>query len=425
MTVTVEERIRRAAMQLDEAIEERAGAGGTYLVERRTAPGRRVAWIAAAAALVVVAGAVVVMQGGGVETVSAPAAGLVDGEGWERLPESPLGGRFQHLGVSTGTGMLVWGGHDGETDRTDGAFFDAVSATWKAVPKAPLAGNRGDAIGAWTGTEVVVVNGIDGQVKAAAYRPATNRWRKLPDPPLANAASMMTKAVFVDGAVVVVAVSEEGEPGVRNEVAVLDPATSTWRIGAVPASSFGSGFDTVVVGSEAVLVARYGMGGKGCGASVVAAYSPTANAWRSLDGGPLSSVFASAVASTGTEVFVAGGPCGGSDDSRLAFLLDPATGRWRTAAEAPVAVRGDIRYGEVFTGTAVLTFAADGTPVFYDLASDSWEIGVAGPVGKRLQETPWVWAGGRLVAFSGGVTEGKDGLCCPMLAGGYTYTLRP
>ena len=39
-----------------------------------------------------------VLQGGGVDTVPAPADELVNGEGWQRLPDSPVAARFQHLG---------------------------------------------------------------------------------------------------------------------------------------------------------------------------------------------------------------------------------------------------------------------------------------------------------------------------------------
>jgi hypothetical protein len=325
--------------------------------------------------------------------------------------------------VSTGSGVLFWGGYDTNGQRTDGAFFDVAANTWTKTPQAPLASDRGDAVGAWTGTEAVVVNGIDGKVKAAAYLPATNTWRKLPEPPLHNAANMMTKAVTVDGLVVVVTVSDEDERGVRNQVAVLDPATSTWRIGVSPAP-FGSGFDAVAVGSEVVVVARSGFGGKGCGDSVVTAYDPVTNTWRPL---PATPVVASVVASTGPAVFIVGNRCGESE-ARDAYQLDPAAGTWRATAAPPTGVIGDMRYGEVFTGRLVATFDAEGTPVFYDPQADRWNVGLANPLHRRIAETPWVAADGVLVSFSGGLSqaEGHGGTgCCRPLDGGYSYTAAP
>lgn len=422
MNPTVEERIRRAAVQLDEAVERRAHGAPGYFADaggRR----RRTSWVAAAAAVVAVAGAAVVVQReGGQRVVQAPPASApVGGEGWERLPDAPIAPRFQHLLVSTGDGFLVWGGYSGRATLTDGAFYDADAGRWTVVPDAPLARDRGDAVGVWTGTEVVVVNGIDGDVRAAAYRPSSNTWRSLPNPPLANAANAMTRAVLVDGTVVVVAVSEEGEPGVRNQVAVFDTASSQWRIGEVPSTAIGSSFDAVVVGSEVVVVGRRGAGGKSCGATVVAAYRPAEDTWRALDAGPVGTPWVLAVASTGREVAVVSGHCGDQEGERGTFLLDPATGAWRAGAAAPAGVDGDYRYAEVWTGRELVVTDERGTPAFYDPAADAWRTGTPNPLGRSIEEVPWVWVDGRLAVFSGGLTSGPT--CCTPIDGGYLYTL--
>jgi Kelch motif len=418
MTITVEERIRRAAQQLDAAVESRP-VDPAYVDE--AAPVRGRVW-AVAAAVLLLAGAVGLATQIGGESTAPPATQPDLGDGWERLPEAPIGARFQHVAVSTGNGLLVWGGYGLDSERTDGAFYDASTRSWVKTPRAPLAGDRGDAIGAWTGAEVVVVNGINGHVKAAAYQPGANTWRKLSDPPLKNSANMMSRALFVDGAVVVVTVSEEGEEGVRNEVAVLDPASGEWRIGAGPSAPFGSGFDAVVVGSEVVVVARHGMGGKSCGQAVVLSYSPASDVWRAIDGGPLDVVIPLGVASTGSEVFVVGGDCGAQTAARQAFLLTPSSGAWRPTAAAPDGVRGDDRYPEVWTGSSVVLFDDAGTPAFYSPSSDTWRTGPASPVGRRLSETPWTWAAGGLVVFSGSPMSDAGGCCDPSKDG---YRLTP
>ena len=417
MTITVEERIRRAALQLDSAIESRP-VEPAYVDE--AAPVRGRVW-AVAAAVLLLAGAVGVATQIGVDSTAPPATQPTLSGGWERLPEAPIGPRFQHLAVSTGNGLFVWGGYGGDSERTDGAFYDASTQSWVKAPRAPLARDRGDAIGVWTGTEVVVVNGIDGNVRAAAYQPGTNTWRELPDPPLKNSANMMSWAVFVDGAVVVVAVSEEGEEGVRNEVAVLDLASGEWRIGAGPSAPFGSGFDAVVVGSEVVVVARHGMGGKSCGQPVVLSYSPASDVWRPITPTPLDLLVSVGVASTGAEVFIVGGQCGGDVVGRKAFLLNPSTGVWRPVASVPDGVRGDDRYAEVWTGSSVVLFDDVGAPVFYSPSSDTWRTGPASPVGRRLSEAPWTWVAGGLVVFSGSPMS-DDGGCCDPSKDGYRLT---
>lgn len=420
MNMTVEERIRRAAQQLDEAVESRR-AEVSYVDD--AAPVRGRVW-AVAAAVAVLVGAVGVAAQMGDDSASRPASQPALGDGWERLPPAPIGPRFQHLAVSTGNGMFVWGGYGGNDNLTDGAFYDATTRSWVKVPRAPLARDRGDAIGAWTGTEVVVVNGIDGNVKAAAYRPGANTWRQLPDPPLKNSANMMSRAVVVDGEVVVVTVSEEGEGGVRNEAAVLDAVSSEWRIAASPPVPFGSGFDAVVVGYEVVVVARRGLGGKSCGQPVVLSYAPASDSWRSIAAAPLGNVVATGVAAPGSEVFVTGGECGADPAATThAFLLDPSSGAWRRVASPPSGVAGNDRYAEVFTGTSVVLFDEAGAPVFYTPGTDTWRVGAAGPVAGRLSETPWAWVADSLMVFSGGVSTADDGGCCDPIEDGYRLPL--
>lgn len=453
---SVEERLAAAAAILDAEVEQqvdtrRVGAEPSYLVVDGRRPRGPLAGTSAtvralaavAATVVLIAGAVLVATRSGAERVDpvvAPAASsssgarAADGEGWSDLPASSVAPRFQHVAVSTDTGVLVWGGY-GSDSLSDGAFFDSPTGTWRSLPDAPLASDRGDAVGVWTGREVVLVNGIDGHVRAAAFDPSAFSWRSLPDPPISNAANMMTKAVVVEGTIVVVTVSEEGDGGARNEVATFTPAggggeaAGTWSIGEPPPGSFGSGFDAVVVASEVIVVGRRDSGGKSCGDAVVYAYAPGGDAWRSLSSGPIANVYGPAVVSTGSELFVGGGvECGkaataaGLPEGRpQAFLLDPVTDAWRPTSDAPAPLRGDGRYAEVWSGRFAVGRGADGAPILYDPAADRWHAAVATPLGEQYSEVPWIWHDGQLLLTSGGVGDGQGG-CCRPLAGGYAYT---
>jgi hypothetical protein len=428
-----------------------AGAEPSYLVvdePRRRGPlagtSATVRAVAAVAATVVlIAGAVLVAarrDAGRVDPVVPPAASsssgarAADGEGWSDLPASSVAPRFQHVAVSTDTGVLIWGGY-GSDSLSDGAFFDSATRRWRSLPDAPLASDRGDAVGVWTGREVVLINGIDGHVRAAAFEPSAFEWRTLPDPPISNAANMMTKAVVVDGTIVVVAVSEEGEGGARNEIATFTPAggdddpAGAWSIGEPPPGSFGSGFDAVVVGSEVVVVARRDSGGKSCGDAVVYAYAPGGDAWRTLPSAPIANVYGPAVVSTGSELFVGGGvECGaaataaGVPEGRAqAFLLNPVTGVWRPTSDAPAPLRGDSRYAEVWSGRFAVGRGPDGAPILYDPAADRWHVAAPTPLGEAYSEVPWIWQNGQLVLTSGGVGDEQGG-CCRPLAGGYAYS---
>jgi hypothetical protein len=124
----------------------------------------------------------------------------------------------------------------------------------------------------------------------------------------------------------------------------------------------------------------------------------------------------------GDEVLVAGGfECGDVTARSDSLLLDPSTGEWRPAASAPSALHGSDRYGEPSNGRVVFAIDQTGSPAVYDGVTDRWHRGPAHPLGDRYTETPWAWVNGRLLAFSGGLTNGEGG-CCEPVEGGYAYT---
>jgi hypothetical protein len=123
----------------------------------------------------------------------ASSDGMAEPLQWGDLPPSPLDDRWGAFSAWTGDELLIWGGYawsggDGEGPRSDGAAFDG--AAWSTLPAGPLpALMRHNGVAAWTGDELWIVGGtggVDGtrlSRAAAAYRPATRRWRKLPAVP--------------------------------------------------------------------------------------------------------------------------------------------------------------------------------------------------------------------------------------------------
>ena len=153
-----------------------------------------------AGASVVWTGSEVVMWGGG--SPSSSRTGLrADGAAynpetgeWRRTAPAPIGPRSHHVAVWTGREMVVWGGTRAETDGAagwaDGAAYDPASDRWRPIPEAPI-GARIDFGAAWTGEELVIVGGVGmyGAARpgmAAAYSPADDRWRLLPEPPFSG-----------------------------------------------------------------------------------------------------------------------------------------------------------------------------------------------------------------------------------------------
>ena len=111
---------------------------------------------------------------------------------WEELPPAPIAGRFGATAVWTGREVLFWGGQGAmDTVFADGAAYDPAARRWRALPSPPI-GVRTGHQAVWTGKEMVVWGGIERccpidsvihEPGAAAYAPATDRWRRIADVP--------------------------------------------------------------------------------------------------------------------------------------------------------------------------------------------------------------------------------------------------
>jgi hypothetical protein len=97
--------------------------------------------------------------------------------------------------VWTGSELLVWGSRWRDTRLVDGAAYDPAADSWRQIADAPLELTDGTAV--WTGKEMIVFGAaLHGGNQAesetaigAAYDPATDRWRLLPDSQLSPQAS--------------------------------------------------------------------------------------------------------------------------------------------------------------------------------------------------------------------------------------------
>ena len=129
-----------------------------------------------------------------------------------------------------------------------------------------------------------------------------------------------------------------------------------------------------------------------------AAYNPTANTWRRLEGAPVALGRATAVWD-GREVLVVG--AGGG---RTVLAFDPKTNRWRRLARMPGSRIGGTA---VWTGKRLLVWGGwSGTTMLprtalsFEPHTNRWTITAAAPVAGRVQPTG-VWTGRKLIVFGG------------------------
>jgi hypothetical protein len=137
---------------------------------------------------------------------------------WRRIREAPIGGRTNAAVAWTGTELLVWGGFNGEARWGDGGAYDPAANTWRRLPKSPLSARMSPAH-AWSGREFLIWGGFRGShaPDGAAYDPTTNRWRSLPDAPLTAGPAA---GAWTNGGFLVVT----GAPS----AALYDPEANAW-----------------------------------------------------------------------------------------------------------------------------------------------------------------------------------------------------
>jgi hypothetical protein len=145
-------------------------------------------------------------------------------DSWRTLPPAPIGARAP-LSVWTGREMLVWGTAVRVNVRPrDGAAYDPATDSWRAIAEAPI--ELTDATVVWTGSEMIVFGAaLQGgnhpdtpTAIGAAYDPATDEWRNIPDSSLSPQASTA---------------AWDGEKMIAwdylNDTAAYDPVTDSWR----------------------------------------------------------------------------------------------------------------------------------------------------------------------------------------------------
>jgi N-acetylneuraminic acid mutarotase len=224
---------------------------------------------------------------------------------WRQIPRAPMS-MFGAVTGWTGHQFLLWGGTCCEDNSHDGYAYDPASSTWRKLPTAPLSLRR-NASGTWTGRELVVAGGamhsLSGTATyfrdAAAYNPATGKWRKITPMPRREAGATAVR----DGKDILL-IGGAGPKGLLSHGLAYSPATNRWRLLSAMAYPR-TGFAAVWTGRK-VLV--WG----GLTASRIPpphgeVYSPASNKWTALPASPLRGRGYPVAVWTGRQMIVWGG----------------------------------------------------------------------------------------------------------------------
>ena len=356
--------------------------------------------------------------------------------------------------VWTGTRMLVWGGYvDSIGAVSTGASYDPVSDLWTVINPAGAPQERADHLAAWTGTEMIIW-GETSPASGGAYRPSTNTWRSLPNPPELrwDASAVWTGSrFFVWGGT-----SEDGSGDTTYPVYGLlyNPTTNAWSTTGQPGIATANRTRPTIVwsGSEALIFGgtdfssgggpvsdgvRYRpsndsysamtptgepsardhhtavwtgsemivWGGAYDRQSTGARYNPVTDTWTPTFSSGAPSWRTEAVSVwTGAEFVVWGGP-GQSTGGRW----DPATNTWRNTSPANTPTPR-VNPSVVWTGTEMIIWGGSDTGSFvrrgdgkrYNPTSDTWlSVNDSGAPAARDEHSS-VWTGTEMIVWGGG-----------------------
>jgi len=326
---------------------------------------------------------------------------------WRALPPAPVAGRIGASVVWTGREMIVWGGvtrtASGQASaRSDGAAYNPRTRRWRRIASAPagVLGGGGPAA-VWTAGRMVVYvgNSPDGPAATAAYDPRTNSWKRLATGPLRvreQYASVWTgKELLVFG-------GHRGDVPATPTAAALNPAAGKWRelqaLDAIAGLAVVNG--AVWDGRQAIVAGQLYRASNHFSGPILFTFDPKMNTVRRIDlsKAPLSAFERMNLHPLGRSgadiVFVAGVP----SLATVVVRYNPATGRWRTARSVACKLQGQLVWagGRLVTGCG-----ADRVQIYYP-SSDSWSKITAGPSPLNSREGSAIaWTGTELIAWSG------------------------
>lgn len=353
----------------------------------------------------------------GPETTPWTELGEVRGA-WTQREDAPIDVPGDHRGVWTGNELIVG-------FQPDVAAYDPAAERWRRLPDVP-GPRRIDPRVVWTGQHVVVFGGIAGD-EAGAHRAdgllldvAGERWESMPPAP---AAPLWDPTVVWTGEEVVVwGGARPGDAEERGEWAVngsaYDPDRRRWReIAPAPVERVYHS-DGLWTGRQLVVWGSHHPPGRQfrdeAGPSFAAAYDPAADRWQRLPAPPVEHPAEAAGMWTGREVILWGQPALAhrSGAPRVGASLDPrAVGEgWRLLPAVDVDTRPSTSvYGLSHAWASAGAVFYGGYPESVGLVYDPDDRSwLRLPSHRARVNAVAVWTGEELLLWGGYTTTGPD-----------------
>jgi hypothetical protein len=350
--------------------------------------------------------------------------------------------RQEHTAVWTGTEMIVWGGWGDSADPNDGSplfpiiggRYDPATDSWTPTStEAGVPALRSDHAAVWTGTEMIVWGGWDGDLalnSGGRYCPVTDNWTptsmgaNVPSPRVGPTAAWTGTELIVWG-------GSNSVTGGR-----YNPTTDTWTATSIGPNVPVIRWDHTAVwtGTEMIVWGGWSYDGSAyVYLNTGGRYDPSTDLWTPTSTGanvPTGRSDHSAVW-TGSEMLVWGGEFLGYPPSQVLNTggrYDPATDLWTptsTGTDVPVERRG---HSAVWTGAEMIVWGgADqsgrlSTGGRYDPTTDRWtgtSTGTFVPSGR--QQHTAVWTGAEMIVWGGNIPTSTGGRYCACPDGRIVY----
>jgi N-acetylneuraminic acid mutarotase len=263
------------------------------------------------------------------------------------------GARQGHVGVWTGSKMIIWGGYNMNSQSfNSGGIYDPVNNTWTATSTtgAPVA--RSNRVGIWTGSEMIVWGGDSFTFDGGRYNPTSNTW------------------------------------------------TTMSNVGAAPLH-FGS---TVVWTGQEMII--WGGNSGGINYNTGARYNPVTNNWvsTSTSGAP-SARYQHTATWTGQEMIIWGGSGGLSLNTGGRY--NPTNNTWATTSTNDILNLGRQDHTAVWTGNEMIIWGGSTgqflSGIRYNPSRDTWNIlrpNSYSSLYPRVKHTA-VWTGNSMIVYGG------------------------
>jgi hypothetical protein len=238
--------------------------------------------------------------------------------------------------------VLVWGGAGAWPDTfADGAAYDPATDLWRLLPDAPLS-ERAPLATVWTGTEMIVWGSTDrgddeGILDGASFNPSSDGWRMLSAAPIAinsGEGAWTGEELIVFGS----KLDNNNHAETSNAIgAGYDPSSDEWR--KLPSVALSPQASSVAWTGRELVAWDYEHG--------ASAYEPRSDSWRRLADAPMQ-FYECYPRSSALEGLFFALFCGQSS------LYDVAADRWRKVEHTP-----DELYGQpVAAGSTILIAGA-------------------------------------------------------------------